>query len=43
VIQASRIPPPDIPWNERVATSASYVPLKERIMFIRAIAGLSWE
>ena len=25
------------------ATSASYVPLKERITFIRAIAGLSWE
>ena len=33
-------------FNQRrdaVATSASYVPLTERITFIRAIAGLSWE
>jgi hypothetical protein len=26
-----------------VASDTSYVPLKEQIMFIRAIAGLSWE
>ena len=33
-------------FNQRrdaVATSASYVPLNERITFIRAMAGLSWE
>jgi hypothetical protein len=33
-------------FNQRrdaVATSASYVPLNERIAFIRAMAGLSWE
>ncbi len=33
-------------FNQRrdaVATRASYVPLTERVTFIRAIAGLSWE